>query len=212
MPLRFSLGWFVFLACVALGEEGSTTLEKVGPQLERSKTASLVHKLLYFGFLRQNKEYKKGSSFVETELKDVKFDKDDDSANLLVQLAYCDAQFGQSNNVAAFKQLNKLLELYPNHPRVLLELGWFALKRGETREGMDYLKKALKLDPWLVPARYYLARHAVGIGELDEGRRQCALLLLTAEPDSEFVKKAADLIAEIEKKESDNASGVKKDK
>ena len=59
-----------------------------------------------------------------------------------------------------------------DEPRVLNHIGYATRKLGDVDKGIQYYKKALKLDPDYVAAREYLGEGYLQLGQVDKAREQ----------------------------------------
>lgn len=70
----------------------------------------------------------------------------------------------------------KAVEARPSHARAWLHLGFVEGKTGRTRRGIECYETAIRLDPRLAPAYYYLGFAFVMAGQGDRARTVCAKL------------------------------------
>ncbi len=70
----------------------------------------------------------------------------------------------------------RAVELRPDHARAWMHLGFVEGKTGRTRRGMECYETAIRQDPKLAPAYYYLGFSLVLAGDAERARQVCSRL------------------------------------
>jgi predicted Zn-dependent protease len=100
---------------------------------------------------------------------------------------------GEATSQEAEKYLRKALQLKPQHPQTLYQLGKILWMRSKSPEAVTLLERAAKNQPDYREARYLLASAYQTLGRRAEAQREFAAVKKLSEAD---VQKSRDLFEE----------------
>lgn len=93
------------------------------------------------------------------------------------RLQYARNLIEHRNFQRAVEEFREVLHISPNHTQALVKLGRTLVAKGDAKEGLGYLDRALTQDGGLQEARFELARGAIKVENYELAQRQLAWLL-----------------------------------
>lgn len=116
-------------------------------------------------------------------------------------LAYLAMEQGDLNK--ALKNIDKSLELEPDHPLALCEKAMILTHTKDKKQAIELYEKAIKARSWTAPAIIARAMRGIGVALIDEKKLDKAeeylLKSLELEPENQLAKNELVYIAELRK-------------
>jgi predicted Zn-dependent protease len=95
---------------------------------------------------------------------------------------------------AALATAEKALSLAPNSPAVADTLGWILFSRGDTKRGIDLMRKASAAAPNAVEIRLHLAKALIKTGETADAKKELEAVVAMAPGAGAFKDEAQALL------------------
>ena len=104
--------------------------------------------------------------------------------------------YQQVKDRRALETAERAYKLQPNNPVIADTLGWMLVEQGDTKRGIEILRKAVTAAPHVTEFRYHLAQALAKANDPAKAKQELRKLLADA-PDSRFSKEARQLLSDL---------------